>query len=98
MENCKTCGELVFWPNGHLCDPAWEVLDWCGKPEDKVFAVDAEEAAEKAAQRDLEYSGEHADEVEFSIRPIGSDGPWTKFVVSVEYEPVFHATEVTDDE
>ena len=88
---------MVFWPKGHICDPAWEILDWCKEPEEKIFAADAIEAAEKAAQRDLGCSGEHQDTYEFYVRAIGSDDKWVKHSVSVEYEPIFHATEVSDE-
>lgn len=96
MDKCKTCDEWVFYPKSHVCDPVWEVLDECGDRSDNVFAYDIVEAAEKAAKHYMEMSGEHQDTIEVSVRAAGTE-KWTKFIVSVEYEPTFTATEASDD-
>jgi hypothetical protein len=88
---CKVCGS---WGDleRHNCPPKWEAIDGEDGDEDSpyyVFAWDAEEAAEKLADKkfaDWDYPAE----MEIWVRQ-SSEAPWLKFYVEVRSEPVFTA-------
>jgi hypothetical protein len=51
-ETCGVCGDYVLWGK-HRCSPIWlvELPEWNGGDPDRIRASDAQEAAEKFAER-----------------------------------------------
>ncbi len=101
MIKCKICDEWIGEnDNNHKCDPAWEVCspdlgdDWMD-----VYALDAEFAAEKWAERfdsDTDYALLGGDEEIIIVRKKGETKE-TSFRVSGEAVPKYTATEITEE-
>ena len=102
-DRCPTCQEYA-WLRRHKCAPVWLVFtedrheDW--DEADKVYATDAEQAAEKWAERDdcdsAEYSIVAGSDVAVQVRRLDepdSDPVW--WTVTGESVPQYHATKST---
>jgi hypothetical protein len=95
---CPVCGGFVFRP-GHICPPAWEciriyggeVFDPDTNESETIYALDAEDAAERYVSKNWQFEG--ADEWKVLVRP-GDDFSlenWQAFQVTVELVPEFSA-------
>jgi hypothetical protein len=102
-ERCPTCSEWA-WTKRHRCKPVWLVFtedrheDW--DEADRVYATDAQEAAEKWAEQDdcdsAEYSIVAGTDAAVQVRRLDepdTDPVW--WVVSGESVPQYHGNEAT---
>jgi len=101
---CKTCGKFKS-SAGHTCPPKWQVWgeDLGGRDRDdalEVFAVDAEYAAQDAAEIDDaggDYSIVSGSEVRVFVAKEGSD-KIQQFIVSGESVPQYNANEISSED
>lgn len=91
-ETCPNCKQYTFSWQNHKCDPAWEACDpeydethWI-----KIHAVDAEDAAQKAARR-LDQDDYKPTDHTILVRPYDEDGPITRWDVTHELVVEYHA-------
>ena len=96
FERCKTCGQYD-WTKSHRCPPVW--LVWTeDSGEDyayKIYAVDAQSAAEKwADQTDCvgDYTIVSGEDETVTVKVL--DDTVLKFNVSGQAVPEYHATAV----
>ena len=103
MPYCKLCGKWALNLEYHKCPPIFEVCqpDYDDDCWAKIYAIDAEEAAENWAEKDDEeecsiVGGEPATVL---VRKLGEEKT-EKFVVSGEAIPHYYATleKEVDDE
>lgn len=100
MQRCPNCQEWTSYLKGHQCSPkwyAWDEFDGSLAVADaiEVYADDAQEAAEKAAEAFDEGGGEGPNDQRIYVRLAseGEDEPAQLFEVSYEMNPSYHATE-----
>jgi hypothetical protein len=99
MEFCKICNEIDWQDGKHRCLPFFDV--WFlkeGEQESaRIYARDAEEAAEKFAEYDDQRSADYAivsgNEAEIWVRE-PTTGEIKKFMVHGESVPKYHADEI----
>jgi len=95
MDWCKICGQYD-WTKGHQCPPVFTVWEY-GMDEDvdgkKVFATDAERAAEKYCTNDVYREAEWNQYYEVLVRT--PTGVLHKYEMNGEMVPEFTASEVT---
>lgn len=102
MSWCETCGRLHLWGGGkhHVCPPGW--LVWCedfSEDEEDGFTVradSAKEAAELYCDRsdrggDYDIIGRgYAD----TVVVLSADGERSRFSITAEAVPEYHATKI----
>lgn len=99
---CSVCG-IYGWLNNHHCPPKWEVVEkeafsyadeeecWC-----VVYALDAKEAAEKAAEQLEDAFGSPIDSQQVMVVR-GRDGTLQRFIVDVDTIVVYSARREIDE-
>lgn len=97
---CRICGEWG-WTDTHKCPPRWDI--YCPENGDEpdharsFYAIDAEAAAEKWAERYDEYDEPSIARQDFTptvcVRRYGTDDVWERWTVSGEYVPQYYARE-----
>jgi len=95
---CPNC-QAYIWPSGsHQCPPLWTVIlpEYDPDYEMKIYAVDAEAAAEKAVEQNEAESAEYycLDGSEVPVIVRGGDGVEKRFIVTGEMVAEYYAKEV----
>jgi hypothetical protein len=94
MPFCETCGEWKLGM-GHYCAPEWDAWESGDDIEDRIIvrATSASDAAEKAAERYDEGTGEGPKERGIFVRPSYSEAETDAdfFEVGYELEVVYSA-------
>lgn len=103
MDRCKRCSEWVWSSRSHACPPKWKCFDVDNDPDmvepREIFAVDAEQAAERAFEEFCWEDPSSAPDQEQSQPVIVRDanGKETKWNVHYLMEPTYHAREADDE-
>jgi hypothetical protein len=104
MATCQRCNEFSFGEGNHRCPPEW--IAWnrdCHGDDpaegDRVFAHDAEAAAEKWAEiyDQDDYPLMSGGDAEVVITPANGEGEPKRFTVYGESSPTYYAREITDE-
>ncbi len=110
FRTCPTCGVYDYFGTGfgaHKCKPAWECRgDWQDDDEwQTIHAIDAEEAAEKYAEKYDCESGEYAivsgngrdETIILTRKPDNSGLTPERWVIEAETIPHYRATKIESE-